>query len=135
METPFKHSGPCTVFFLSDLGIGVFAAPAKMVSIEDRPYAQYARSLRVTLMPPRARKWGKQFTRTPVSGGSFDPVIVVEGIHGAPDAFTAWEEGPNGTKTRRGLFSSCDPGWEGLMRSHIASLGARVLFDSAEVMP
>jgi hypothetical protein len=136
----FKHTGPCTVFALPEIGFGISASHSKLTTIEVKPYAQHRAALFVFTMAPRARKYGRGWVRTPTYlghetyGNTFPSVVVVEGIHDAPDPYGPYRQ--DGTcKVREGLFPSCDPRWETLLRDHVKSLGARVLFDSAEVTP
>lgn len=102
--------GKATLYFQSDMGLGIRRVEVRSWRVEVRPYAQHRAAVEVTFIPKGART-GRRLIQ------AYDPTVVIVEGHNTPspdgiyDESTTTVSADGAASSTRGRYSACDPRW------------------------
>lgn len=95
-----------TVYFKSDLGMGIVKIEGKLVDYGTRPWAQYGNAAYVDIIPKGKRK-ARRYQQ------SYDPFMVILAGHGHPDMEDGYEVVSESADVvvKKSKYTAFDPQW------------------------
>lgn len=124
-KADIQQGDKVTMFYISDWG-SIVTSRMTFNSVENTKYAQYDNAVKITFTPERKRQLHYKY--------HYSTLLVYKGLHSLPDhVLNHIDENPNGIRTTRSKYSSCDHKQYDEILNHFEQQGLKPIVNTYNV--